>query len=190
MTFIFATNNRHKLDEVRDIMKAFDIRSLREAGIETDIPEDHETLWENALQKARYIYEKTGMNVFADDTGLEIESLGGRPGVYSARYAGEGCTYADNVKKVLLEMQGMSNRKAAFRTVVALILDGEEYLFEGRVDGHIIEESIGHEGFGYDPVFIPDGYEQTFAQMPASLKNSISHRAIAFQKVGDFLKED
>lgn len=188
MTFIFATNNRHKLDEVREIMNSFQIISLSEAGIETDIPEDYETLTENALQKARFIYEKTGMNVFADDTGLEIESLGGRPGVYSARYAGEGCSFADNVKKVLSEMQSMSNRRAAFRTVVALILEGTEYLFEGRVDGRIIEESLGYEGFGYDPVFIPDGYDQTFAQMSSDLKNAISHRARAFQKVLEFLE--
>ncbi len=190
MQFVFATNNKHKLEEARHILKNHEILSLADLNISVDIPEDFETLEENAMQKAKFIHKLTGMNVFADDTGLEIEALDGRPGVYSARYAGEGCTFEDNVKKVLKELKGIENRNAAFVTVVALIVSGQEYFFRGEVCGRITETSSGLEGFGYDPVFVPHGYEQTFAQMPASLKNSISHRAIAFQKVGDFFKED
>jgi len=188
MKFIFATNNPHKLQEVREILHDFEVLSLSDVNIEADIPEDYETLQENAMQKARFIYEMTGLDVFADDTGLEIEALNGRPGVYSARYAGEDCSFADNVNKVLVELHGESNRKAAFRTVVALIIHGKEYLFEGSVEGTIIDSSIGSEGFGYDPVFVPFGYNETFAQMPASIKNAMSHRARAFMKVAAFLK--
>jgi XTP/dITP diphosphohydrolase len=188
MKFIFATNNPHKLQEVREILTDFQVLSLSDVNIEADIPEDYDTLQENAMQKARFIYEMTGQNVFADDTGLEIEALNGRPGVYSARYAGENCSFADNVNKVLQELQGVSNRKAAFRTVVALILQGKEYLFEGSVEGLIIEKSIGKEGFGYDPLFVPQGYDETFAQMSANVKNTMSHRARAFVKVATFLK--
>lgn len=190
MKLLFATNNIHKLSEAKYILRSIEVLGLKDANVDIDIPEDYETLKENALQKARFIYQMTGMNVIADDTGLEIESLNGRPGVYSARYAGEGCSFEDNVKKVLKELKGIENRNAAFVTVVALIVSGQEYFFRGEVCGRITETSSCVEGFGYDPVFIPDGYDQTFAQMPASLKNSISHRAIAFQKVGDFLKED
>jgi XTP/dITP diphosphohydrolase len=190
MDLIFATNNQHKLQEVRQILKEFNIVSLFDLGIISDIPEDHDTLEQNALQKARFIFGLTDMNVIADDTGLEIDALNGRPGVFSARYAGEGCSFTDNVKKVLGEMDGISNRKAAFRTVVALILNGKEYLFEGNVHGSIIHEHRGNEGFGYDPVFIPEGYDKTFAEMTADLKNKLSHRAVAFKKVADFFKEN
>jgi len=188
MKFIFATNNRHKLDEVRFILKNVEILSLEDMGINTEIPEDFYTLHENAMQKAKYIHQLTGMNVFADDTGFEIEALDGRPGVFSARYAGEGCTFEDNVKKVLSEMQGIKDRRASFRTVVALIIDDCEHLFEGSVNGSIIDESMGREGFGYDPIFIPVGFDLTFAQMPSELKNSMSHRARAFEKLAAFLE--
>jgi len=188
MKFVFATNNSHKLEEARNIIKSHEVMSLKDLNIDVEIPEDHETLAENSLQKAQFIYEITNMNVFADDTGLEIEALDGRPGVYSARYAGEGCNFADNVKKVIEELKGQSNRRAAFRTVLVMIMDGKEYMFEGRVDGHIIEESVGRKGFGYDPIFVPEGYNQTFAQMTAELKNSMSHRARAFHKVVEFLE--
>lgn len=190
MKIIFATNNKHKLEEVRHLFsdsKNIEIISLADAGIECEIPETHETLEENALEKAQFIYQKTGMNCFADDTGLEIEALDGRPGVYSARYAGENCSFEDNVNKVVTEMQGLSNRKAAFRTIAALIIDGKEYLFEGKVSGKIIEEGAGTKGFGYDPIFLPDGYSDTFAQMDLTIKNKISHRANAFNKLHDFM---
>lgn len=186
-TFLFATNNQHKLREVRSILKDYRILGLNDVNIVVEIPEDYTTLQENALQKARFIYALTGMDVIADDTGLEIEALDGRPGVYSARYAGPGCTFEDNVAKVLLEMKGIANRTARFITVAALILDGKEYLFEGMVFGSISNEVAGENGFGYDPVFVPDGFEQTYAQMPEALKNTISHRAKAFQKVAAFL---
>ncbi len=189
-TLLFATNNQHKLREVNDILgDEFTLLCLQDVGLEVEIPETQETLEGNACQKARFIYEKTGKNCFADDTGLEIEALDGRPGVYSARYAGEGCSFADNVEKVLKELQGMENRKACFRTVICLIINGQEYLFEGKVEGKIIRESKGNEGFGYDPVFIPAGYYQTFAEMPPYLKNGISHRGRAISKMLKYFKE-
>lgn len=187
MNFIFATNNSHKLEEVRHILTGMTILSLSDVKVFTEIPEDFQTLEENALQKARFIYALKGGNILADDTGLEIEALNGKPGVYSARYAGEGCSFADNVKKVLEEMQSVSNRRAVFRTVVAMIFQEKEYLFEGVIHGSIISEGRGNAGFGYDPVFIPDGHNLTFAQMPLDLKNKLSHRALAFGKVSDFL---
>ncbi len=189
MKFIFATNNLHKLEEVRSILSGFTILSLQEVGICTEIPEDFETLEENALQKARFIYALKGSNVLADDTGLEIEALNGRPGVYSARYAGEGCSFADNVRKVLSEMKRKAQRNASFRTAVAMICDGKEYLFDGSISGSLIIEPRGDAGFGYDPIFIPDGHTLTFAQMRPELKNKLSHRAIAFGKVAEFLKK-
>lgn len=189
MKIVFATNNRHKLDEVRAIISEHEILSLEDVNINAEIPEDHDTLHENALQKARFIHNLTGMHVFADDTGLEVEALDGRPGVFSARYAGEGCTFEDNVIKVLEELSGVQNRKALFRTVVALIIDDQEHLFDGVIHGRIIEEPRGRQGFGYDPVFVPDGFSETFAQMPAELKNSLSHRARAFSKVENFLQK-
>jgi XTP/dITP diphosphohydrolase len=191
INLVFATNNQHKLREVREILgQEITIRSLKEMNIFEDIPETQDTLEGNAIQKARYIYDKTGLDCFADDTGLEIEALDGRPGVYSARYAGEGCSFDDNVRKVLLEMEGMTNRKAAFRCIFCLILEGREYLFEGRVDGQITTASEGFEGFGYDPVFLPDGYRQTFAEMPPYLKNGISHRGRAAEKMKQFLNSE
>lgn len=187
--FLFATNNQHKLSEAREILPDYEILSLSDMNIHIDIPEDFETLEENALQKAQFIFDLTGMNVIADDTGLEIEALDGRPGVYSARYAGEHCTFEDNVKKILHELEGIDNRKAAFRTVVAMILNGETHVFEGRVDGKIAHIAYGEKGFGYDPVFYPEGYTETFAQMPAELKNAMSHRGRALRQFAEFFKK-
>ncbi len=181
---LFATNNQHKLREIREIMGVeFNIVSLSDVNLDSDIPETQGTIEGNAVQKARFIYEQAGMNCFADDTGLEIDALDGRPGVYSARYAGEGCSFDDNIDKILQELTGIENRKACFRTVVCLIVEGKEHLFEGRIDGIITPERIGSAGFGYDPVFLPDGYSQTFAEMPAYLKNGISHRGRAIDKM-------
>jgi XTP/dITP diphosphohydrolase len=186
---LFATNNPHKLREIQDILgNDFHILSLKDVSLDADIPETRETIEGNAAQKAWYIHEKTGMNCFADDTGLEIEALDGRPGVYSARYAGEGCSFDDNINKILQELSGAENRKACFRTVICLIIDGREHLFEGRIDGIITTKRHGAEGFGYDPVFLPDGQRQTFAEMPAYLKNGISHRGRAAEKMRKALK--
>jgi XTP/dITP diphosphohydrolase len=187
---LFATNNQHKLREIQEIMgHEYRILSLKEASLDIEIPETQETIEGNAVQKARFIHEVTGMNCFADDTGLEIEALEGRPGVYSARYAGEGCTFDDNIDKILLELSGAENRKACFRCVICLILDNREQLFEGRIDGVITTDRKGTDGFGYDPVFQPDGYRQTFAEMPAYLKNGISHRGRAVEKMRKVLKK-
>ena len=181
---LFATNNQHKLREIRDIMGLqIRILSLNDVNLDVEIPETQETIEGNASQKAWFIHEQSGLNCFADDTGLEIDALDGRPGVYSARYAGEGCSFDDNITKILLELKGVENRKACFRTVICLILDGKEHLFEGRVDGTIIKERKGIDGFGYDPVFLPDGFTQTFAEMPPYLKNGISHRGRAATKM-------
>lgn len=190
MKLVFATNNRHKLDEIRKITgSSIEILSLKDIGCFTDIPETGQTLQDNALQKAQYIKEHFGYDCFADDTGLEVASLNGAPGVYSARYAGEDCRPQDNMHKLLREMSGMTDRKACFRTVIALILQNETYFFEGSIDGEIIEEQRGSAGFGYDPIFVPDGYEQTFAELGDDIKNRISHRALATQKLIAFLKE-
>jgi len=189
-SLLFATNNQHKLREIREIMgHEFQILSLKDVNMDVDIPETKETIEGNAVQKARFIYEKTGLNCFADDTGLEIAALDGRPGVYSARYAGEGCSFDDNIDKILAELSGLENRKACFRTVICLIINGEEQQFEGRVDGIITTVRHGAEGFGYDPVFLPDGHRQSFAEMPAYLKNGISHRGRAAEKMRKFLKK-
>ncbi len=186
---LFATNNRHKIREIQEIMgHEFRIRCLDDVCISVDIPETQETIEGNAAQKARFIHDLTGMDCFADDTGLEIASLGGRPGVYSARYAGEGCSFDDNVNKILLEMDGVVNRDACFRTVICLIVGGTEHLFEGRIDGTITAWRSGEDGFGYDPVFMPKGYSQTFSEMPAYLKNGISHRGRAATKMVKWLK--
>ena len=188
VSLVFATNNQHKLREIREITgNALRITSLSDLGLDTDIPENQETIEGNARQKARFIYEKTGMDCFADDTGLEIASLDGRPGVYSARYAGEGCSFADNVRKVLKEMQGIEDRRACFRCAICLIYKGNEYIFEGRVEGEIIQSPSGADGFGYDPVFRPDKQSQTFAEMPPYLKNGLSHRGRAVQKMLQYL---
>jgi XTP/dITP diphosphohydrolase len=187
---VFATNNQHKLKEIREIIgNDFEVMSLGDIGFEGDIPETEDTLEGNARQKTRFISEKTKMNCFADDTGLEIDSLDGRPGVYSARYAGEGCSFEDNINKILEELDGVENRKAKFRCVICLMVDGEEFLFEGRIDGTITKERKGDDGFGYDPVFIPNGYHQTFAEMPPYLKNGISHRGRAMMKMARFIGE-
>lgn len=171
MELVFATNNKHKIREISDLLdKNFRILGLADLGITEDIPEEAETLEENALFKARYVHEKTGLNVFADDTGLEVSSLGGAPGVYSARYAGESKSFDDNIEKLLREMMDLSERSARFRTVIALIIDGSEYLFEGTVEGEIIRERRGSGGFGYDPVFLASGYDLTFAEIPLSEK--------------------
>lgn len=186
---LFATNNLHKLREIQEILgNEFRILSIRDVGLDIEIPETQETIEGNAIQKARFIYEQSGKNCFADDTGLEIDALDKRPGVYSARYAGEGCSFDDNVEKILRELSGNDNRKACFRCVICLITDGKEYTFEGRVDGFITEERRGSDGFGYDPVFLPAGQHQTFAEMPAYLKNGISHRGKAVMKMVRFLK--
>ena len=187
---VFATNNSHKLSEVQHLLgDSFKLLSLKDIDFEGEIPEDFDTLEQNALQKAWYIYKIAGCNCFADDTGLEVDALGGRPGVYSARYAGEGKDPKDNIKKLLFELTNVANRKARFRTVVALIIDGKEYLFEGIVNGSIIAEEHGVDGFGYDPVFLPDGYDKTFAEMNLEQKNSISHRARAVGLLVEFLRK-
>jgi XTP/dITP diphosphohydrolase len=187
---IFATNNAHKLDEVRHFLnQQYEILSLKEMGFDQDIDEPYFTLHENASVKSQTIYNHFGLDCFADDTGLEVEALNGEPGVFSARYAGPGCTFQDNVVKLLNEMKGKANRNARFRTVISLIVNGQEYHFEGQVDGHIAHETAGNEGFGYDPVFIPNGYSKSFAQMPLDEKNQISHRARAVAKLVEFLKQ-
>ncbi len=189
MKIIFATNNSHKLQEVNQILgPAFELATPRDCGITEDIPEEQPTLEGNALQKARYIHERTGMDCFADDTGLEVAALGGAPGVHSARYATDGHDPEANMSLLLENLAGAADRSARFRTVIALILKGKEYLFEGEVRGHIAELRSGSEGFGYDPVFVPEGYDTTFAQMSAAEKNGISHRGRAVAKLADFLK--
>lgn len=191
MKLVFATNNKHKLEEISRLLEGKqEIVSLGEIGCHDDIPEDHDTLEENALQKARYIKEHYGFDCFADDTGLEIAALNNRPGVYSARYAGPAKDSAENMKKVLGEMRGITERKACFRTVIALILNGKEYLFEGRVDGNILTEKQGEAGFGYDPIFQPEGFTTSFAEMPMDKKNEISHRGRAILKLIEFLKAE
>ncbi len=185
---IFATNNAHKLSEVQAVLgDAFTFVTLRECGITEDIPETAATLEGNALQKARYIYEKTGADCFADDTGLEVDALNGAPGVHSARYATDGHDFAANNRLLLKNLEGVENRSAHFRTVIALILGGKEYLFEGRVEGRIATEESGCEGFGYDPLFVPSGEIITFAQMSAEAKNAISHRGRAVAELVKFL---
>jgi XTP/dITP diphosphohydrolase len=190
MILVFATNNKHKIREISDLLgDDVKILGLSDFNITGDIPEEAETLEENALYKARYVHDRTGMNVFADDTGLEVTALGGAPGVYSARYAGESKSFDDNIDKLLAELQGKEDRSARFRTVIALILDGKEYLFEGIIEGEIISERRGDGGFGYDPVFIARGYDRTFAEIPLREKNSISHRARAMRQLITFLDE-
>ena len=191
MDLIFATHNRHKVSEVQAMLPAgIHVRSLSDLGCDEDIPETADTLQGNALQKAQFVHERYYCNCFADDTGLEIDALDGRPGVYSARYAGEGCSFDDNVRKVLAELENvpLAQRTARFRTVVALILDGRTYFFEGKVEGLMTLERHGVEGFGYDPIFLPEGYGQTFAEMDASEKNRISHRGRAMAKMVGFLE--
>ena len=185
---IFATNNSHKLGEVQALLECkFALKTLRDCGITEDIPETAETLEGNALQKAHYVYERTGADCFADDTGLEVDALGGAPGVRSARYAGDEHDFDANNALLLKNLEGESNRTARFRTVIALILDGKEYLFEGKVEGAIIDYMSGTKGFGYDPMFVPEGETRTFAEMSAEEKNAISHRGRAVAKLVEFL---
>ena len=193
---IFATNNKHKLLEVSDMLTDIvEIKSLADAGLAGDIPETADTLEGNALQKAQWVFERTGQSCFADDTGLEVEALGGRPGVYSARYAGEHCSFDDNINKMLREMDGQTNRRACFRTVICLLEHTEGQAtpmpryFEGRVDGTILTERFGSEGFGYDPIFMPDRFAVSFAEMPLEVKNRISHRGRAVAKLVDYLRQ-
>lgn len=207
MKIVFATNNKNKLQEIRDILgERFEIVSLQDIGCHEDIPETGDTLQENALQKAMYVAEHYGLDCFADDTGLEVEALDGQPGVHSARYA-EGTDHDSeaNMQKLLRELQGKNNRKACFRTVIALLKhtkkqttdisennnsQPEIHYFEGRVDGLIAEEKRGDAGFGYDPLFIPNGYSQSFAELGEDIKNHISHRALAVKKLAAYLNED
>ncbi len=189
MKIVFATNNAHKLSEVAQVVgEKFELVTLRECGITEDIPENEPTLEGNALAKARYVYSRTGLNCFADDTGLEVDALGGEPGVRSARYATDGHDDEANKRLLLERMQGVENRAAQFRTAVALIMDGEEYLFEGIVRGDIATEEHGEGGFGYDPLFFPEGGARTFAEMSAEAKNEISHRGRAVRKLAEFLQ--
>ena len=191
MKIVFATNNQHKLSEIRQILgDRVEVLSLKDINCDVDIPETGTTLEANALQKAQYIYDHYQMNVFADDTGLEVEALGGAPGVYSARYAGgEGHDSEANMAKLLRELGENNNRRARFRTVIALIIQGQVHEFEGIVNGEIIRERRGGEGFGYDPIFQPEGYDKTFAELGVEVKNQISHRARATQKLAEFLQK-
>ena len=196
-TLVFASNNAHKLEEIRFILGGrFDVKSLKDIGCEVEIPETGATFRENALQKAQYVKEHFGLDCFADDSGLEVEALGGEPGVYSARYAAKnGVAVHDNKDDVNMDvllgkLVGEENRKARFCTCVALVYEGETHYFDGTVEGRIITEKRGKGGFGYDPIFVPDGYEQTFAELGNEVKNGISHRARAVAKLAKFLKGD
>lgn len=190
MKIVFATNNAHKLAEVQAVLgDAYELVTPRMCGVEEEIPENQPTLEGNASEKSHYLRARTGLDCFADDTGLEVEALDGAPGVHSARYASDGHDFAANNRLLLQNLAGEENRRARFRTVVALILGGREYLFEGVVEGQIIDRETGHEGFGYDPLFRPDGYDRTFAQMTTEEKNAVSHRARAVRKLAAFLHE-
>ena len=185
---VFATNNAHKLQEVSEILEdKIQIMNLKDIHCEEEIPETSDTIEGNAYQKANYIYEHYHVDCFADDTGLEVEALNGAPGVYSARYAGPQHNSKDNIRKLLSDMQDIENRNAQFRTAIVLILDGKMHLFEGTIKGTIIRSERGSGGFGYDSVFVPDGFEKTFAELGEEIKNKISHRAIATKKLVKFL---
>ena len=184
---VFATGNPNKLKEIKSAINSFEILGLKDLGITEVIPETGDTLMKNALQKAKYVYDKTGFDCFSDDTGLEIEALNYHPGVYSAMYAGPDCNAEDNIQKVLLELRESANRNAQFKTVIALILDGKEHFFEGAIKGVILKEKAGVDGFGYDPIFRPTGYEESFAEMTIDQKNEISHRGLAVKKLIAFL---
>ena len=189
MKIVFATNNKHKLEEIKDILgKDFESVSVAEICWHEDIPETVATLEENARQKSTYIVEHYSHDCFADDTGLEVEALGGEPGVHSARYA-EGTDHDSeaNMRKLLANLEGKANRKACFRTIISLIIDGVEHQFEGKVEGRIATEKHGTEGFGYDPIFIPEGYDKSFAELGEEIKNQISHRARAVKKLAEYL---
>jgi XTP/dITP diphosphohydrolase len=190
MRLVFATNNKHKLEEMRAILGGkVELLSLADIDCHDDIPETADTLEGNALIKARYIYDKYGCSCFADDTGLEVDALGGEPGVYSARYAGENNDSAANMRKLLQNLTGENNRNAQFRTVIALIINGEEKLFNGIVKGTISREKMGNAGLGCDPIFIPEGFSESFAQMTSEMKNSISHRYRATEELSNYLKQ-
>lgn len=191
MKIVFATNNAHKLAEVRAVLgEGYELVTLQEVGITEDIPETGSTLDQNASQKAWYVYNRTGLDCFADDTGLEVEALNGAPGVHSARYATDGHDFKANNRKLLGELDGVENRKARFRTVISLIVGGSEQQVEGIVNGHITTQEAGVEGFGYDPLFIPDGHNLTFAEMSADEKNAISHRGRAVEALQQLLLKD
>jgi XTP/dITP diphosphohydrolase len=188
MTLVFASNNEHKIKEINSLLgSSFKLLSLHDINITEDIPEEEPTIEGNALSKARFVYDKTGGDVFADDTGLEIKSLNGLPGVHSARFTGENKDSSANIEKVLSMLGNTEHREARFRTVIALIFKKKEYLFEGIVNGFITYVKSGTEGFGYDPIFIPDGKSSTFAEMELAEKNTVSHRARAFEKLRVFL---
>lgn len=191
MKFIFATSNPNKVREVNEMLgQQFDVQSLKDIGVTEDIPETADTFEGNALQKARWIYERYNCDCFSEDTGLEVEALHMAPGVITARYAGPSRDANDNMDLVLKNLKGQSNRKAQFRTAVALIVNGKEYVFEGICKGKITQEKIGEGGFGYDPIFIPEGYTQTFAELPKSVKNEVSHRAKAVAHLVNFLTKE
>jgi len=187
-TLIFATNNQHKVDEIRTVLKnSFSIITLKEAGIDIDIPEPHDTLEANATEKAQTIHQLTGKDCFSEDTGLEVAVLNGEPGVKSARYAGEGRDFQQNIDKLLINLKDKPNRKARFRTIISLIMDKQEYVFEGICEGRIVDDQQGNKGFGYDPVFMPDGADKTFAEMTMEEKNAFSHRRKATDQLIAFL---
>lgn len=185
---VLASHNEHKIQEIRAMLPInFQLFSLKDIGFNEEIPETSNSFRGNAIQKAKYIKIKTGFDCMADDSGLEVDALNGQPGIFSARYAGDHANHSLNNQKLLRELTGIQNRKANFRSVIALIFDSKEYFFEGAVYGNIIDNLRGEEGFGYDPLFIPEGYDKTFAEMDLSLKNKISHRAIAIEKLIEFL---
>lgn len=189
LKLVFATNNKNKIKEIKHLIgNSIELLNLKDIGCLEDIPETADTIEGNAIQKAQYIYKKYGFNCFADDTGLEIEALNGEPGVYSARYAGNQKNPEDNMNKVLEKLQNIDNRSAQFKTVIAVIIDGKLTYFEGIVKGEITKEKSGLEGFGYDPIFKPNGYDHTYSEMSLMVKNSMSHRAIATNKLIDYLK--
>ena len=191
MKLVIATNNIHKINEIRHLLnEKIELLSLGDIGCRAELPETEMTLEGNAVQKALYIYEHFNVNCFADDTGLEIDALKGEPGVFSARYAGENCTYEDNIRKVLTAMQEKKNRSARFKTVIALVINGKIETFEGIVEGMIRDQKLGNNGFGYDPIFQPAGLEKTFAEISLEEKNRISHRAIALQKLVKYLENN
>lgn len=187
---VIATNNAHKLEEIKAILgNEFELLSLKDIHCDVDIPENSDTLEGNASQKSHYVYENYGLDCFADDTGLEVEALGGAPGVHTARYATDGHDTDANTRKLLHELEGKENRKARFRTIVSLIENGMEHQFEGIVNGEITTEKKGEKGFGYDPVFIPEGYTETFAELGVDVKNQVSHRSRAIAKLCEYLKK-
>lgn len=188
MQLFFATNNSNKLREAQQILPNYQILSLENAGIHDELPETHNTIRENSIEKAEYLYNKYHINCFSDDTGLEVEALNGAPGVYSARFAGPQKNNDDNINLLLKKLQGVENRKARFVTYITLIIDGKQYIFEGEMRGSIMTHRTGNGGFGYDPVFLPEGYNQSVAELTPEAKNQISHRGRSLQKMAEFLR--